>query len=50
MNVKRKAVELKTSAQTVDPGAIQKAADFVKAILLGFEMKVCCVGVEDCCV
>jgi len=39
MNVKRKAVELKTSAQTVDPGAIQKAADFVKAILLGFEMK-----------
>merc|ERR1711907_429581 len=43
MNVKRKAVELKTSPQTVDPGAIQKAADFVKAILLGFEMKVWCL-------
>merc|ERR1740117_92374 len=39
MNVKRKAVEIKTSPQTVDPGAIQKAADFVKAILFGFEMK-----------
>eukprot|EP00656_Telonema_subtile_P056121 TRINITY_DN88_c0_g1_i2.p1 TRINITY_DN88_c0_g1~~TRINITY_DN88_c0_g1_i2.p1 ORF type:complete len:235 (+),score=48.87 TRINITY_DN88_c0_g1_i2:190-894(+) len=39
MNVKRKAVEIKTSPQTTNPGAIQKAADFVKAILLGFEMK-----------
>merc|ERR1712166_133846 len=39
MNVKRKAVEIKTSPQTTDPGAIQKAADFVNAILLGFEMK-----------
>eukprot|EP00658_Telonema_sp_P-2_P008933 TRINITY_DN13386_c0_g1_i6.p1 TRINITY_DN13386_c0_g1~~TRINITY_DN13386_c0_g1_i6.p1 ORF type:complete len:251 (+),score=60.43 TRINITY_DN13386_c0_g1_i6:202-954(+) len=39
MNIKRKAVEIKTSPQTTNPGAIQKAADFIKAVLLGFEMK-----------
>merc|ERR1719181_303215 len=39
MNLKRKAVELKTSPHTTDPGALQKATDFIKAFLLGFELK-----------
>merc|ERR1711934_1200747 len=39
MNLKRKAVELKTSPHTTEPGALQKAADFIKAFLLGFELK-----------
>jgi len=38
MNVKRRAVELKTSGHTVDTGAIQKGADFVKAFALGFDV------------
>lgn len=50
MNTKRRAVELKvnhelfnrkiqTSEATVDIGAIQKAADFLKAFMLGFQMQ-----------
>ncbi|WVQ86252.1 pre-rRNA-processing protein PNO1 [Cryptococcus sp. DSM 104549] len=38
MNPSRKAVELKTSAHTVDSGAIQKGADFIKAYALGFDV------------
>ncbi|RXK41077.1 pre-rRNA-processing protein PNO1 [Tremella mesenterica] len=38
MNVKRRAVELKTSGHTVDSGAVQKGADFVKAYALGFDV------------
>ncbi|OXG88636.1 pre-rRNA-processing protein PNO1 [Cryptococcus neoformans Gb118] len=38
MNPQRKAVELKTSGHTVDSGAIQKGADFVKAYALGFDV------------
>ncbi|ORY28053.1 putative chaperone [Naematelia encephala] len=38
MNVKRRAVELKTSGHTVDSGAVQKGADFVKAFALGFDV------------
>ncbi|WWD20855.1 pre-rRNA-processing protein PNO1 [Kwoniella shandongensis] len=38
MNVQRRAVELKTSGHTVDSGAIQKGADFVKAFSLGFDV------------
>jgi RNA-binding protein PNO1 len=34
-----RAVELKTSEHTADPGAIQKAADFVQAYMLGFEVQ-----------
>ncbi|KAJ3415162.1 pre-rRNA-processing protein pno1 [Chytridiales sp. JEL 0842] len=38
MNVKRKAVELKSCKDTVDTGAIQKGADFLRAFTLGFEI------------
>ena len=38
MNTKRRAVEIRTSNKTVDIGAIQKAADFLKAFMLGFEI------------
>ena len=38
MNVKHKAVELRTSKYTVDSGAVQKGADFVKAFTLGFDV------------
>ena len=34
-----RCVELKTSEHTVDSGAIQKAADFVQAYMLGFEVQ-----------
>eukprot|EP00051_Salpingoeca_urceolata_P006860 m.90826 g.90826 ORF g.90826 m.90826 type:complete len:244 (+) comp15019_c0_seq2:259-990(+) len=39
MNVKSRAVELKTCPATEDPGALQKSADFVKAFCLGFEVE-----------
>ncbi|WVQ70815.1 pre-rRNA-processing protein PNO1 [Cryptococcus sp. DSM 104548] len=38
MNTKRRAVEIKTSGHTVDSGAIQKGADFLKAYALGFDV------------
>ena len=38
MNTKRRAVELRTSDKTEDIGAVQKAADFLKAFMLGFEI------------
>jgi RNA-binding protein PNO1 len=38
-NPKMRAVELKTSSHTVDPGAIQKGADFIQAFMLGFEVQ-----------
>jgi RNA-binding protein PNO1 len=40
MNPKRRTVELRTSPETVDTGALQKGEDFLKAYLLGF-------GVQD---
>ncbi|KAG8905210.1 pre-rRNA-processing protein pno1 [Tulasnella sp. 403] len=36
MNLKRKAVEMRTSSYTKETGAIQKGADFVRAFALGF--------------
>jgi len=36
MNLKRKAVEMRTSKFTKEVGAIQKGADYVKAFALGF--------------
>lgn len=38
MNTKARAVEIKTSAYTSDVGALQKAEDFVKAFMLGFDV------------
>lgn len=37
MNIKSKAVELRTCKSTTDAGALQKGADFVKAFSLGFD-------------
>jgi len=37
-NLKSRNVEIKTCKDTVDVGALQKAADFVKAFTLGFEV------------
>ncbi|KAF0515530.1 pre-rRNA-processing protein PNO1 [Gigaspora margarita] len=38
MNLKSKRVEIRTSKYTTDLGSIQKAADFVKAFMLGFSV------------
>ena len=38
MNVKARAVELRSSRHTSDPGALQKGEDFVKAFSLGFDV------------
>lgn len=38
MNVKAKAVELRTSKHTIDTGALQKGADFITAFALGFDV------------
>ncbi|KAI6131942.1 hypothetical protein EDD16DRAFT_1533757 [Pisolithus croceorrhizus] len=38
MNVQRRCVEIRTSKQTKEIGAIQKGADFVKAYALGFDV------------
>lgn len=39
MNTKTRSVELRTSDQTKDIGALQKGADFVQAFMLGFEVE-----------
>ncbi|KAA6425363.1 MAG: RNA-binding pno1-like [Trebouxia sp. A1-2] len=38
MNLKAKKVELKTNPDTPDSGSVQKAADFVQAFILGFDV------------
>jgi RNA-binding protein PNO1 len=38
MNVKNKAVELRTSRYTTELGALQKGEDFIKAFALGFDV------------
>lgn len=38
MNIKKKAVELKTSEHTTEATALQKATDFLKSFMLGFEL------------
>eukprot|EP01103_Thecamoeba_quadrilineata_P005738 TRINITY_DN15501_c0_g1_i1.p1 TRINITY_DN15501_c0_g1~~TRINITY_DN15501_c0_g1_i1.p1 ORF type:complete len:232 (-),score=36.45 TRINITY_DN15501_c0_g1_i1:115-747(-) len=38
MNINTKCVELRTSPQTEDAGALQKSADFVRGFMLGFEV------------
>lgn len=39
VNTKHRRVEIRTCDETVQANALQKAADFVKAFLLGFEVK-----------
>ena len=39
MNTRARAVELKASAFTTDSGALQRAEDFVRAFMLGFEVR-----------
>jgi RNA-binding protein PNO1 len=39
MNVKAKAVELRTSKHTTDSGALQKGEDFLRAFMLGFQVE-----------
>ena len=39
INLRNRCVELKSSKDTTDSGAIQKTADFVKAFMLGFEVE-----------
>lgn len=39
MNLKTRRVEIRTSEQTEDGGSLQKAADFLKAFMLGFEVE-----------
>jgi len=39
MNIPHRAVELRTSEHTQEVGALQKAADFVQAFILGFEVE-----------
>lgn len=38
MNLKSRAVEMRSCTKTTDPGALQKGADFVKAFSLGFDI------------
>ena len=38
MNLKSRAVELRSCKKTTDPGALQKGADFIKAFALGFDI------------
>merc|ERR1719201_2055051 len=38
MNTKRRCVEIRSSNHTDDIGSLQKAADFVKAFMLGFDV------------
>jgi RNA-binding protein PNO1 len=38
MNVKSRAVEMRTSKHTTDAGALQKGEDFVRAFTLGFDV------------
>jgi RNA-binding protein PNO1 len=38
-NVKSKAVELRTSRFTQEPGALHKGADYVQALIYGFDVE-----------
>ena len=38
VNVKSKAVELRTSSGTTDTGALQRGSDFILAFSLGFDV------------
>ena len=38
-NLKTRNIELKTCPDTIDIGSLQKAADFIRAFCLGFEVE-----------
>lgn len=38
MNLKKRAVEVRTCEETTDIGSVQKAEDFIRAYCLGFEV------------
>jgi len=38
MNIKAKVVEIRSSKHTTEPGAVQKAEDFVRAFTMGFDV------------
>jgi RNA-binding protein PNO1 len=38
MNIKNKSVEIRSSKHTTEPGAVQKAEDFIKAYAMGFDV------------
>lgn len=38
MNTKKKCIEVKVSEYTEDKNAIQRACDFLKAFMLGFDL------------
>ena len=38
MNIKNKSVEIRSSKHTNEPGAVQKAEDFIKAYAMGFDV------------
>ncbi len=46
-NPKTRAVEIRTSEHTVESSALQKAADFVRAFTLGFEIEVLTIYVSS---
>jgi len=39
MNLKRKSVEIRTSKQTTETSSLQKAADYIRAYMLGFDLQ-----------
>lgn len=39
MNPKKRCVELKTSPETTLPNALQKSSDYIRAFMLGFEIR-----------
>lgn len=41
MNTKRRAIEIRNSAETDDIGSLQKAADYFRAFMLGFDQPDC---------
>lgn len=47
-NLKTRNVEIKTCKETKDIGALQKAADFVRAFILGFEVEVSVTSLSLC--
>jgi RNA-binding protein PNO1 len=39
MNIKSRAIELKTSKHTTDPSSLQRAQDFCQCFALGFDIE-----------